>query len=229
MSATPECGMAAVRRQRAFPAAARGHGGQAIDLVAKALAVARLGNTSVDLPVLQLGLAHNSGVAVSLGHAPPTWLVVAPTSFITAGTSFLRLATRANRSPGSTTGASRHHGRRSRQRDQPGTGGGRHRLSAQGMVATFNLADTFLVVGCLVLVLSMLPSGRRAGPLADAPVADAVRPTAPMSNHQALVRVVRCGGTGTSRTARMCAREGTPRAWGRTSARASIGGVVHAK
>lgn len=56
----------------------------AIDLVAKALAEARLSDTPVDLGLVQLRLAHNSGVAFSLGDALPTSVVVALTAAITA-------------------------------------------------------------------------------------------------------------------------------------------------
>ena len=56
----------------------------AIDLVAKALAEARLSDTPVNLGLLQLRLAHNSGVAFSLGDALPTSVVAALTAAITA-------------------------------------------------------------------------------------------------------------------------------------------------
>ena len=51
-----------------------------------------------------------------------------------------------------------------------------------------------------------------------------------MTNDKAArTRPVHCGGTGFSRTGRTCAREGTPQLCACTRARASIGGVFHAK
>ena len=151
----------------------------AIDLVAKALAEARLGDTSVDLGVLQLRLAHNSGVAFSLGHDLPTWVVVALTSLITASIAFYgwRHAPTASRIQ-LLAGAAIVGGAVANVIDRVPDGVVTDYLHT-GWWPTFNLADTFLVVGGTVLVLSLLQSDRSAGPSADAPVADALRPTAP--------------------------------------------------
>lgn len=56
----------------------------AVDLTAKLVAEARLVDTSVDLGWLDLRLAHNTGVAFSLGHALPA-AVVTLTAAIAAG------------------------------------------------------------------------------------------------------------------------------------------------
>lgn len=153
----------------------------AIDLVAKALAEARLGDASVDLGVLQLRLAHNSGVAFSLGHALPTWVVVALTSVITAGIALYgwRHAPTASRVQ-LLAGAAIGGGAVANVIDRAPDGVVTDYLHT-GWWPTFNLADTFLVVGGTVLVLSLLRSDRSAGRSADAPVADALRPTAPDS------------------------------------------------
>ena len=54
----------------------------AIDLAAKAISEARLADSSVDLGVLQLRLAYNSGVAFSMGDRLPVGVIVAITAAI---------------------------------------------------------------------------------------------------------------------------------------------------
>ncbi|WP_298746439.1 signal peptidase II, partial [uncultured Nocardioides sp.] len=54
----------------------------AIDLAAKALTEARLADSSVDLGLLQLQLAYNSGVAFSMGDKLPVGVIVAITAAI---------------------------------------------------------------------------------------------------------------------------------------------------
>ncbi|MEU0566044.1 signal peptidase II [Nonomuraea sp. NPDC005983] len=54
-----------------------------LDLTAKAVAEARLPYAGVDLGVIQLQLAHNSGVAFSVGAALPAAVVIAVTAAIT--------------------------------------------------------------------------------------------------------------------------------------------------
>lgn len=54
----------------------------AIDLTAKAASEARLADSSVDLGLLQLQLAHNSGVAFSMGDELPVGVIVAITAAI---------------------------------------------------------------------------------------------------------------------------------------------------
>lgn len=151
----------------------------AIDLVAKALAEARLGDTSVDLGALQLRLAHNNGVAFSLGHALPTWVVLSLTFVITAGIALYgwRHAPSA-RWIQLLAGGAIIGGAAANVIDRARDGVVTDYLHT-GWWPTFNLADTFLVVGGLVLVLSLLRSDRSAGPSADAPVAGDLGPTAP--------------------------------------------------
>lgn len=58
----------------------------ATDLVLKAWAQQTLGGgRTVDLGVIDLQLAYNSGAAFSLGAGLPTWLVIAVPALITAG------------------------------------------------------------------------------------------------------------------------------------------------
>ena len=126
----------------------------AVDLGAKALAEARLGYTSVDLGVFRLQLAHNSGVAFSLGHALPTWSVVALTSLITAGVALYgwRHAPTARRVQ-LLAGAAIIGGAAANVIDRAPDGVVTDYLHT-GWWPTFNLADTSLVVGGLVLLLS---------------------------------------------------------------------------
>ncbi len=54
----------------------------AIDLAAKAASEARLADSSVDLGLIQLQLAYNSGVAFSMGDRLPVGMIVAITAAI---------------------------------------------------------------------------------------------------------------------------------------------------
>ncbi|WP_341242926.1 signal peptidase II, partial [uncultured Nocardioides sp.] len=51
----------------------------AIDLGAKAASESRLADSTVDLGLIQLRLAYNSGVAFSVGNRLPSWVIVAVT------------------------------------------------------------------------------------------------------------------------------------------------------
>ncbi len=125
-----------------------------IDLVAKALAETRLSDTPVDLGLLQLRLAHNSGVAFSLGDALPTWVVVALTAAITAGIALYgwRHAPTARRIQ-LLAGGAIIGGAAANVIDRARDGVVTDYLHT-GWWPTFNLADTVLVIGGAVLVLS---------------------------------------------------------------------------
>ena len=126
----------------------------AIDLVAKALAEARLSDTPVNLGLLQLRLVHNSGVAFSLGDALPTSVVAALTAAITAVIALYgwRHAPTASRIQ-VLAGAAIIGGASANVIDRARDGVVTDYLHT-GWWPTFNLADTVLVIGGAVLVLS---------------------------------------------------------------------------
>ena len=124
-----------------------------IDLTAKATSQARLADSSVDLGPLDLQLAYNSGVAFSMGNRLPAGVIVAITAAVTVA-----LATYAwRRAP--------HAGWLERVAGGAVIGGAAANVvdrSRDGVVTdylhtgwwpTFNLADTFLVTGLIVITL----------------------------------------------------------------------------
>ena len=140
-----------VRRRGSLLVAAVGFA--AVDLAAKALAEARLdGGQVVGLGPLQLRLLYNDGVAFGLGNALPSWVVVTFTAAVTIGmavygwrhASHLNLAQRL--AGGAVIG-----GAVANVIDRAGDGVVTDYLHT-GWWPTFNLADTFLVTGIIVLV-----------------------------------------------------------------------------
>lgn len=147
-----------------------------VDLAAKALAENHLIDTSVDLGVLQLQLAHNSGVAFSLGNALPAGLVVALTTALTAAMAWYgwRHAPRSGRVQ-LLAGGAIIGGALANVLDRAGDGVVTDYLHT-GWWPTFNLADTFLVVGSISLVLLQKRTEHRARPLGNDPGSEDVRP-----------------------------------------------------
>ena len=123
-----------------------------VDLVSKVLAENRLNETSVDLGVLQLQLAHNDGVAFSVGTALPSWVVLAVTATITVGIGIYgwRHAPSANRVQ-ILAGAAILGGATANVIDRAGDGVVTDYLHT-GWWPTFNLADAFLVLGVAALI-----------------------------------------------------------------------------
>lgn len=125
----------------------------AIDLTAKAASEVRLADSSVDLGPLKLQLAYNSGVAFSMGDTLPSAVVVA----ITAAIAVAIMAYAWHRAPTA--------GRVERIAGGAVIGGALANLvdrARDGVVTdylhtgwwpTFNLADTFLVTGFIVIAL----------------------------------------------------------------------------
>ena len=125
----------------------------AIDLGAKAASEARLDDSSVDLGLLQLRLVYNPGVAFGMGDRLPVGVIVVITAAVTAA-----LAAYAwRRAP--------HAGRVERIAGGAVIGGAVANVvdrARDGVVTdylhtgwwpTFNLADTFLVTGSIVIAL----------------------------------------------------------------------------
>lgn len=124
-----------------------------VDLVAKTASETRLADSTVDLGVLQLRLGYNSGVAFSMGDQLPVSVIVT----ITATISIALAAYAWHRAP--------HAGRVERIAGGAVLGGAVANVidrARDGVVTdylhtgwwpTFNLADTFLVAGCIVIAV----------------------------------------------------------------------------
>jgi signal peptidase II len=146
----------------------------AIDLAAKAASEARLTDSSVDLGLLQLRLAYNEGVAFSLGDELPVGVIVVITAMVTVA-----LAAYAwRRAP--------HAGRVERIARGAVIGGAVANVvdrARDGVVTdylhtgwwpTFNLADTFLVTGFIVIALLHARPERTPEPVHDHPAAPTI-------------------------------------------------------
>ena len=125
----------------------------AIDLTAKAASQARLADSTVDLGLLQLQLAYNSGVAFSMGDRLPVGVVVAITAAISVALSVYawRRAPHAGwveRIAGGAVIGGAIANVLDRARDGVVTD-----YLHTGWWPTFNLADTFLVTGFIVIAL----------------------------------------------------------------------------
>ena len=125
----------------------------AIDLSAKAASEARLVDNSVDLGLLELRLAFNSGVAFSMGNTLPAGVIVAFTA--TIAVAFMAYAWHQAPQAGwveRIAGGAVIGGAAANVVDRARDGVVTDYLHT-GWWPTFNLADTFLVTGCLVLAL----------------------------------------------------------------------------
>lgn len=151
----------------------------AIDLGAKAVSEARLVDHSVDLGVLELRLAHNSGVAFSMGDWLPVAVIVVFTAAVTIGMAAFawRRAPHAGwieRIAGGAVIGGAAANVVDRARDGVVTD-----YLHTGWWPTFNLADTFLVTGCLVIAFL---HARDGGP--DAASEPVNEPSTPEITHE---------------------------------------------
>ena len=125
----------------------------AVDLSAKAVSEARLADSTVDLGLIQLQLAYNSGVAFSMGDEFPAGVIVGITAAISvafAVYAWFRAprAGRLERLAGGAVIGGAVANVIDRARDGVVTD-----YLHTGWWPTFNLADTFLVTGCIVMAL----------------------------------------------------------------------------
>ncbi|MGW3353185.1 signal peptidase II [Nonomuraea rubra] len=150
--AAPTAG--AARRRAIVAAAALVAAG--IDLAAKAAAEARLPHASIDLGLIQLQLAHNSGVAFSVGAALPAAVVIGVTAAITLALAVYawRAAPAAGRLQRLVGGAVLG-GAIANLIDRAGDGVVTDYLHT-GWWPTFNLADVFITCGAAALILASL-------------------------------------------------------------------------
>lgn len=125
----------------------------AIDLFAKAASEARLADSPVDLGLLELRLAYNPGVAFSMGDKLPVGVVVVVTAAISVALAVYawRRAPQAGwveRIAGGAVIGGAVANVVDRARDGVVTD-----YLHTGWWPTFNLADTFLVTGFIVIAL----------------------------------------------------------------------------
>lgn len=131
----------------------------AFDLSVKAWAVRALAaGESVDLQLIQLQLAFNTGVAFSLGNSLPGWVVLTGTGMITAGLAvFIWRTSRAAPLPTRVALAAVLAGATANLIDRAQDGAVTDYLHT-GWFPTFNLADVFITLGGVALVLTGLRS-----------------------------------------------------------------------
>jgi signal peptidase II len=132
----------------------------AVDLTAKAISEARLVGSTVDLGLIQLQLAYNSGVAFSMGDKLPAWVIVAVTATICVAFAVYAWyrAPRAGwleRIAGGAVIGGAVANVVDRARDGLVTD-----YLHTGWWPTFNLADAFLVTGCIAIALLQSRSER---------------------------------------------------------------------
>lgn len=125
----------------------------AVDLTAKAVSEARLPNSPVDLGLIELRLGYNSGVAFGMGNKLPAAVIVGITAAICVGFAVYawHRAPRAGwveRIAGGAVIGGAVANVVDRARDGVVTD-----YLHTGWWPTFNLADTFLVTGCIVIAL----------------------------------------------------------------------------
>lgn len=126
----------------------------AVDLGAKAWAVTGLQDHVIPLGLVELRLAYNPGVAFSVGAGAPTWLVLAVTAIVTTVVGVLAWRTAAAPSRGRLAAlALVLGGAVANIVDRVGDGVVTDYLHT-GWFPTFNLADTAIVTGAALLVLT---------------------------------------------------------------------------
>lgn len=125
----------------------------AVDLAAKTVSEARLADSNVDLGLIQLQLAYNSGVAFSMGDNLPLGVIVAVTATITVAVAvYAWLRAPQARWIERVAGGGVIGGAAANVVDRASDGVVTDYLHT-GWWPTFNLADAFLVIGCIAIVL----------------------------------------------------------------------------
>ena len=115
----------------------------AVDAISKVWARRELADAPVPLGPLELRLGFNSGVAFGIGAGAPGWLVLTVTGLVLAALLLAALRLRPWPAAGLVVG-----GGVANLADRASDGTVTDFLSA-GWWPTFNLADTFLVIGVL--------------------------------------------------------------------------------
>ncbi len=129
-----------------------------VDLVSKAIASRVLVERDVELPgPLDLSLAHNSGVAFSVGVGVPPWVLVVLAIGIAA---VVGAAAWRGQLPNAIAAGLIVGGAAANVIDRIQTGSVVDMLHT-GWWPTFNLADVWIVAGCALLILGEATAARR--------------------------------------------------------------------
>lgn len=127
----------------------------AVDLGAKAWAVTVLQDRAIGLGPVDLRLAYNPGVAFSVGASTPTWLVLSVTALVTAGVGVVAWRAAAVSRGRLAALTLVLGGAIANVVDRAGDGVVTDYLHS-GWFPTFNLADTAIVTGAALLILTTL-------------------------------------------------------------------------
>ncbi|WNB84746.1 signal peptidase II [Cellulomonas sp. ATA003] len=128
----------------------------ATDLGAKAWAVNVLQDRVISLGVVDLRLAYNPGVAFSIGAGAPAWLVLTVTTIVTAAVGVVAWRTAAASTNGRLAALTLILGGAIANVVDRAADGVVTDYLHSGWFPTFNLADTAIVTGAAVLVLTTL-------------------------------------------------------------------------
>ncbi|KGM12762.1 lipoprotein signal peptidase [Cellulomonas carbonis T26] len=136
----------------------------ATDLGVKAWAVNGLQDRVISLGVVDLRLAYNPGVAFSVGAGAPAWLVLTVTAIVTAAVGVVAWRTAAASTNGRLAALALVLGGATANLADRAADGVVTDYLRSGWFPTFNLADTAIVTGAALLVLSTLRQPAPATP-----------------------------------------------------------------
>lgn len=114
------------------------------------------GARTVDMGLLQLKLAYNSGVAFSIGQQLPAWIILAVTAAITLGVGIYAWRTVPTASLVGTVGWSAILAGAAANVIDRAVDGKVTDYFHTGWWPTFNLADTYITCGVVLLVASLI-------------------------------------------------------------------------
>jgi len=136
----------------------------ATDLGVKAWAVNGLQDRVISLGVVDLRLAYNPGVAFSVGAGAPAWLVLTVTAIVTAAVGVVAWRTAAASTNGRLAALALVLGGATANLADRAADGVVTDYLHSGWFPTFNIADTAIVTGAALLVLSTLRQPAPATP-----------------------------------------------------------------
>ncbi len=114
------------------------------------------GARTVDMGLLQLKLAYNSGVAFSIGQQLPAWIILAVTAAITLGVGIYAWRTVPTSEAVGTVGWSAILAGAAANVIDRAVDGKVTDYFHTGWWPTFNLADTYITCGVVLLVASLI-------------------------------------------------------------------------
>ncbi len=127
------------------------------------------GGRSIDLGVLELRLTYNTGVAFSMGDQLPTLLLLAATGLITAGVGVFAWRSAPTSTWPTVVGLGAIVAGAAANVIDRTIDGKVTDYFHTGWFATFNLADTFLTLGVIAVVVGLLRETRIESPQESTP------------------------------------------------------------